>query len=65
MLARCLMSDEEWAVFCPFLTGNRTQGGRPARDHRRTLDGIFWIARTGAPWRDLPGELGVWGSMYR
>jgi transposase len=59
------MSDEEWAVFRPFLTGNQAQGGRPARDHRRTLDGIFWIARTGAPWRDLPEEFGAWGSVYR
>jgi len=64
-LARCLMSDEEWAVFSPFLTENRAQGGRPPRNHRRTLDGIFWIARTGAPWRDLPEEFGIWSSVYR
>lgn len=59
------MSDEEWAVFAPFLTENRARGGRPPRDHRLTLDGIFWIARTGAPWRDLPEEFGLWGSVYR
>ena len=64
-MARCLMSDEEWAVFRPFLTENRAQGGRPPRDHRRRLDGIFWIARTGAPWRDLPEEFGIWSSVYR
>jgi len=29
------------------------------------MDGIFWIARTGAPWRDLPEEFGKWGSVYR
>jgi len=40
-------------------------GGRPARDHRRVLDAIFWIARTGAPWRDLPPELGNWNSVFR
>ena len=28
-------------------------------------DGIFWIARTGAPWRDLPEEFGKWSSVYR
>jgi transposase len=59
------MSDEEWAVFSPFLTENRGRGGRPPRDHRRNLDGIFWVARTGAPWRDLPEEFGLWGSVYR
>jgi len=30
-----------------------------------TLDGVFWIARTGAPWRDLPKEFGKWSSVYR
>ena len=59
------MSDGEWAVFEPFLTENRLLGGRPPRDHRRTLDGIFWVAHTGAPWRDLPDEFGRWGSVYR
>jgi transposase len=39
--------------------------GRPPRDHRRTLDALFWIARTGALWRDLPEELGNWNSVHR
>ena len=38
---------------------------RPPRDHRRTPDGIFRIAGTGAPWRDLPEEFGIWSSIYR
>lgn len=59
------MGDEEWAFFEPFLGLVRGRGGRPAADHRRVLDGIFWIARTGAPWRDLPEEFGKWGSVYR
>lgn len=29
-----------------------------------TLEGIFWIQRTGAPWRDLPAELGAWETIY-
>jgi transposase len=48
------MTDEEWAFFEPFLIGTSALGGRPPGNHRRVLDGIFWIARTGAPWRDLP-----------
>jgi len=59
------MSDEEWAVFEPFLSKPGAQGGRPASDHRRVLDGIFWIARTGSPWRDLPSEFGNWNSVWR
>jgi transposase len=52
-------------VFAPFVTDNRARGGRPPRGHRRTLDGIFWIARTGAPRRDLPAEFGAWNSVYQ
>jgi len=64
-LVRGLLSDEEWAFFAPFVIEIGPLRGRPPRDHRRTLDAIFWIARTGAPWRDLPDELGNWNSVHR
>ena len=59
------MEDAEWAFFEPFLLAIRGRGGRPASDHRNVLDAIFWIARTGSPWRDLPEEFGKWSSVYR
>ena len=65
VLARLLMEDGEWAFFSEFITSVWGRGGRPAGDHRRVLDGIFWIARTGAQWRDLPEEFGKWSSVYR
>lgn len=61
-MIRGLMTDAEWAYFEPFLVSGR---GRPPRDHRRVLDGIFWLMRTGAPWRDLPEEFGDWNAVYR
>ena len=64
-MARLLMEDDEWAFFEPFLFAVRGRGGRPARNHRRILDAVFWIARTGSPWRDLPEEFGKWASAYR
>lgn len=64
-MARLLMGDAEWAFFEPFVMAVRGRGGRPASNHRRVLDGIFWIARTGAAWRDLPEEFGKWSSVYR
>jgi transposase len=59
------MSDEEWAFFAPFMIETGPRRGRPPRDHRLVLDGVFWIARTGAPWRDLPDHFGKWSSVYR
>lgn len=61
-MIRGLMTDEEWAYFEPFLVRGR---GRPPRNHRRVLDGIFWLMRTGAPWRDLPAEFGDWNAVWR
>ena len=61
VLIRGLMSDAEWTFFEPFVKAKR---GRPS-EHRRVLDGIFWVMRTGAPWRDLPQELGKWNSIYQ
>lgn len=65
VLARLLMSDSEWEFFEPFLHAVRLRSGRPASNHRLVLDGIFWIARTGVQWRDLPEEFGKWSSVYR
>ena len=64
-LARDLMSDEEWAFFEHFILANRAPNGRKPTNHRLVLDGVFWIARTGSPWRDLPEEFGKWSSVYR
>jgi transposase len=59
------MTDEEWAVFEPHLVRRSERGGRPPRNHRRVLDGILWICRTGARWRDLPREFGDWNAVSR
>ena len=64
-----LMTDEEWAIFCavPYyrLVCLRC-GERPPMNHRRNrLDGILWICRTGAPWRDLPAAFGKWNSVWK
>lgn len=64
-MIRGLMSNEEWGFFEPFVIETGPRRGRPPKNHRRVLDGVFWIARTGAPWRDLPPEFGTWSSVYR
>jgi transposase len=56
------LSDEEWAAIEPLLPAAK-QG--PARvDDRRVLNGIFYILRTGAPWRDLPERYGPRTTVY-
>jgi len=62
-LARDLMSDEEWAFHERFIHAIRAPNGRKPMNHRVVLDGVFWIARTGSPWRDLPEGFGKWGRF--
>lgn len=39
--------------------------GRPAKcDNRSAINGILWIARGGAPWRELPERYGPWQTVY-
>ncbi len=59
------MTDEEWAFFEPFVVASGGKRGRPPCDHRRVLDGVFWIARTGVAWRDLHDYFGPWTRVYR
>ena len=61
-MIRGLMTDDEWAYFEPFLI--HRGGGRPPRNHRRVLDAVFWLMRTGAPWRDLPENFGPYTTCY-
>ena len=46
-------------------TTGRRRRGRPFANLRRTLDGIWWILRTGSMWIELPGIYGHWNSVYR
>ena len=64
-MVRGLMSDEEWAYFAPFVIETGPRRGRRPKDHRRVLDGVFWIGRTGAAWRDLDAYFGNWATVYK
>ena len=52
------ISDQAWETIAPHLSGGPGKVGRPAEDNRRFSNGVFWILRTGAPWRDLPPDYG-------
>src|ERR1700712_1684938 len=57
------LTDEQWQRLEPLLPPEKPWTGRPNEDHRRILNGILWIHRTGAPWRDLPRCYGPMGTV--
>ncbi len=50
------LTDYEWTAIKPMLP-NKPRGV-PRVNDRRVLNGIFWVLRSGAPWRDLPDNFG-------
>lgn len=62
-----MLTDRQWKKIEPLLPklhrGKR--GGRPWADSRRVLEGILWIARSGARWQDLPGEYPSSSTCWR
>ncbi len=56
------LSGEEREAIKPFLP-NKSRGV-PRVDDRRVLNGIFWVLRSGAPWRDLPECYGPYTTCY-
>src|SRR6202020_3078085 len=58
------LTDEQWSLVEPHVPLSTARTGRPAKDRRTQLNGIFWILSTGAPWRDLPERFGPWQTVY-
>ena len=61
-MSRYDLTDFEWRVIAPLLP-NKPRGV-PRVDDRRVLNGIFWVLRSGAPWRDLPERYGPRTTCY-
>ena len=61
-MARFDLSDIEWGLIQPLLP-NKPRGVARV-DDRRVLNGIFWVLRTGSPWRDLPERYGPHPTIY-
>lgn len=57
------LTDAQWRRLEPLLPPERPRTGRPNHNHRTILNGILWILRTGAPWRDLPERYGPVGTV--
>jgi transposase len=61
------LTDAQWARLAPLLPPQRpikgSKGGRPAEDHRRIVNGLLWLDRSGARWRDMPERYGKWQTL--
>ena len=64
-MSRHDLTDEEYVAIRSFLPAQKKRSpGRPWKDHRTVINGIFWVLATGSPWRDLPVEFGKWQTVY-
>lgn len=62
-MSRHQLSDSQWELIADIFPPP-AKTGRPQRDRRTIVNGILWILRAGAPWRDLPEEFGPWETVY-
>jgi transposase len=59
------ISDRVWELIEPHLLGRKGTWGGNAHDNRKFINAVIWILRTGAPWRDLPPDMGGWKNTHR
>ena len=62
------LTDQQWQVIDPLLSRGKSGPGfkgRPRRNSRNVLEGILWILRTGARWKDLPGDFPAFQTCNR
>ena len=62
---RHAITDEHWERIKDLLPGQTGDPGVTAKNNRLFIDAVLWIAKTGAPWRDLPERFGNWNSVWR
>jgi len=50
------LTDEQWNLICDLFPEppKRAKGGRPRAPTRACAEGILWVLRSGARWKDLP-----------
>ena len=58
------LSDAEWAIVAPLLPKPCDRGLRRRWHWREVLDAIFYVLRTGYPWRFLPDSFPPWRTVY-
>jgi putative transposase len=64
-LIRRELTHTQWQRIERLVPGKEGDKGRHGADNRLFVDAVLWIARAGAPWRDLPQEFGNWNSVFQ
>ena len=59
------LTDEQFKKIEHLLPGRKESVGVTAKDNRALINGVIWIFKTGAPWRDLPDRYGHWKNIHR
>ncbi len=63
-MERRVLRNDQWEVIENLLPGKSADCGVTAVNNRQFVEAVLWIARTGAPWRDLPEKFGHWHRVY-
>ena len=58
------LSDQEWAILEPLLSSAEKRGRPPKWPQRHVADAVFYLLRSGCPWRMLPREYPPWQTVY-
>ena len=64
-MRRYELREDQWLKIAPLLPGKATDPGRSGQDNRQFVQAVLWIARSGAPWGDLPERYGNWNSVFQ
>lgn len=64
-MKRYELSDAQWERVAPLLPGKAGDPGRTGTDNRLFVNGVLWVLRSGAHWRDLPERYGKWKTAHK
>jgi putative transposase len=64
-VSRYELSDGQWDRIGSLLPGKTTDPGRTGGDNRLFVNGVLWVLRSGAHWRDLPERYGKWKTLHK
>ena len=63
-MARRELRGDQWQRIRDRLPGKKGDAGRTAKNNRKFIDAVLWVARTGSHWRELPHSFGKWNSVF-